>query len=143
MTEACCCRFIGLDNEGNVVSYRMNRLPVGTAASPFVLYAVVNHLLDHCVNLDLAERLRHSFYVDDLANSDLFSRAGFNLRKWMFTGNEDSTSVLGYSWNPKSDLISLQTVSINDSPSTLRQLLSTVASLYDPVGFALIQQYSN
>ena len=51
-------------------------------------------------------------------------------------GDLPNTKILGYSWNPSLDLLSLSGIKKNEKvPTTKRSLLHTLAAVYDPIGF--------
>jgi len=86
----------------------------------------------------------------------LLSRGGFRLRKWAsnssallsdipeechgLAGNrlltlEENFSVLGLSWNPSSDAFQFRVSLPQSLPNTKRKILSTIAKLFDPLGW--------
>ena len=91
--------------------------------------------------------------------SSLLASAGFPLRKWASNNsqflaiiptelqetshtisldNEDGIPTLGLQWNPSSDQLQVRNVKLssqsNSSVSTKRTVLSTTASIFDPLG---------
>ncbi|XP_031331474.1 uncharacterized protein LOC116162080 [Photinus pyralis] len=84
---------------------------------------------------------------------ELFSRGGFQLLKWATNSSalreyiptedsitspiyfeNDSLKVLGLEWNPTSDFLSFS-FTIMSRACTKRNILSTIARCYDPLGF--------
>jgi len=86
----------------------------------------------------------------------LLSRGGFRLRKWAsnssallsdipeechgLAGNrlltlEENFSVLGLLWNPSSDAFQFRVSLPQSLPNTKRKILSTIAKLFDPLGW--------
>ena len=157
-------RFLWPKAEGEeVMVWRLKKLPFGVNCSPFILSAVLSHhlvrSLESCNAEERAyvELLLRSFYVDDCISSlpksesvsmlhdysiSLLQRAGMELRKWR--GNtipcdpEAGTKALGLVWDTSDDVISIAefgNVSSVDGWSR-RVLLSCVASVFDPLGFA-------
>src|SRR5699024_7321145 len=59
--------FMWKEPKGEVQYFRMKRVPFGTAASPFLLFATMERLFDdHSVEFgDVVSRIRKNFYVDD------------------------------------------------------------------------------
>ena len=110
----------------------------------------VDDLLDSCETVPDAQSLQ-------LQLSELLALAGFKLRKWASNDDEvlrdipkedrlssfeidsqetSSTKTLGVSWNAKTDVFTFQVKQPdpNEAP-TKRNVLSTIASLYDPLQF--------
>ncbi len=110
----------------------------------------VDDLLDSCETVPDAHSLQ-------LQLSELLALAGFKLRKWASNDDEvlqdipkkdrpssfeidnqetSSTKTLGVSWNAKTDVFTFQVKQPdpNEAP-TKRNVLSTIASLYDPLQF--------
>ncbi|XP_075150736.1 uncharacterized protein LOC142224837 [Haematobia irritans] len=118
-----------------IEEFRMTRVTFGATSSPFLLTATINHHLDKYKHLGpICEKLKYSFYVDDLILSvndvneteyiyhtakKIMSTANFNLRKWttnhqrlqetISTEKEVSTEqkVLGICWNKMFDIMSV------------------------------------
>lgn len=86
----------------------------------------------------------------------LLARGGFVLRKWASNRSEllkdippgahslacnrilqldDSLSILGISWNPALDAFQFRVSLSHISPRTKREILSTIAKLFDPLGW--------
>ncbi|XP_064475734.1 uncharacterized protein LOC135389629 [Ornithodoros turicata] len=102
-----CGKYVG-DSEG-LQTLRMTRVPFGATSSPFLLSATIQH---HLNGIDgnlkaTAEKLRKSFYVDDLVTGVdseeearklyedsmlIMKAAGMNLRKW--TSNSVNLQVM-------------------------------------------------
>ncbi|OTF84173.1 hypothetical protein BLA29_009361, partial [Euroglyphus maynei] len=156
-------KFLWLEPNGRLICYRFNRLPFGLSSSPFILYAVIiHHLQKFEVKFPITVHMvRQGLYVDDLifsANDTIevetirnqclaiFDDASMKLRKWR-TSNADlnnqwndqlaEAKVLGMEWTKNDDL----RVSIPDWDENLavtkRQLVSYMASIYDPCGLVL------
>lgn len=91
-----------------------------------------------------------------LANKidEILLASGFELRKWQSNhaglrttlqtahneqvaiGDDDNTTILGLRWNPKEDTFSYKIKPTADSFNlTKRAILSTIAQLYDPLGY--------
>lgn len=78
--------------------------------------------------------------------------AGFNLRKWSSNSkklttiipkdqqelkkNENKVKTLGLTWNTETDMLEIAiNINIETVPKSKRELLSDIASLYDPLGW--------
>ena len=156
-----CLRFVWPNQEGQMITRRLRKLPFGVNCSPHILSAVVQHHLEEekqsrpTEEAEVLELLRKSLYVDDCVTSlstdqDVahfkqvstasLKNAGMDLRKWR--GNtleknaEAGEKVLGIVWDTDTDTISM--VCVNDrrgsDPWTRRRLLGAVAALFDPLG---------
>ena len=155
-------RFVWPNQEGQMITRRLRKLPFGVNCSPHILSAVVQHHLEEekqsrqAEEVEALELLRKSLYVDDCITSlstdqDVahfkqvstasLRNAGMDLRKWR--GNtleknaEAGEKVLGIVWDTDTDMISM-VCSVNDrrgsDPWTRRRLLGAVAALFDPLG---------
>ena len=155
-------RFVWPNQEGQMITWRLRKLPFGVNCSPHILSAVVQHHLEEekqsrpAEEVEALELLRKSLYVDDCITSlstdqDVahfkqvstasLRNAGMDLRKWR--GNtleknaEAGEKVLGIFWDTDTDTISM-VCSVNDrrgsDPWTRRRLLGAVAALFDPLG---------
>ncbi|XP_074649062.1 uncharacterized protein LOC141904377 [Tubulanus polymorphus] len=155
------------DNNPNnpIVPYQHNTVIFGSTASPFMLAAVLNkhlQLSDSWIAADMINR----FYVDNLLTSvmsevdalsyyqssnKILNDAGFHLRQWASNSKQvsdaakideiqyptEEVSVLGMSWNTRTDLISLsQAQLVTTTTNTKRSVVSQTASVYDPLGLA-------
>ena len=155
-------RFVWPNQEGQMITRRLRKLPFGVNCSPHILSAVVQHHLEEekqsrpAEEVEALELLRKSLYVDDCITSlstdqDVahfkqvstasLRNAGMDLRKWR--GNtleknaEAGEKVLGIIWDTDTDTISM-VCGVNDrrgsDPWTRRRLLGAVATLFDPLG---------
>lgn len=110
----------------------------------------VDDVLDSCETVKEACSLRHDL-------SEVLSVAGFKLRKWL--SNEPSVvaevpiedraqgveigdgenlptqKTLGVTWNAETDTFNFQVKLPTNSPPTKRNVLSCIASLFDPLQF--------
>lgn len=134
-------KFLWLDAEGKIKTYRHKRVVFGLTSSPFLLGAVINqHLLEIMNNIDngdskylksTIETLTKCFYVDNAIASfdsreelETFIREAtsvladgkFDLRGWESSDSELTThtnsSVLGLCWDRKDDTLSLSSESL-------------------------------
>lgn len=149
-----------------IISYRHCRVVFGISSSPFLLNATINH---HLVNVapelrEAAERLKHSFYVDnciasvdsahDLKNfieesCNLMLQGQFELREWAsnivpedeelkhILIKERTVPVLGMLWDTKKDELfcDLSSITAPIGKLTKRSLLSVTQKLFDVIGF--------
>ena len=152
-------RFLWPDNTGKLTTWRLQKLPFGVNCSPYVLTSVLRHHL--ATEMQFApdeitrvlKLLEKSLYVDDCitslatapeaihfkkASSECLAKAGMELRKWRGTDfpSDDSAGkkVLGVLWDVDDDLLSVDVSNAVQPDWTKRNLLQTVASVYDPLG---------
>ena len=146
--------------EGNLATYRFCRVPFGIICSPFLLEATVRyHLQSHntplatAANIYVDNVLLSAKSVDDAISmyheaKTIFCDASMNLRAWI--SNEPSVvahfqpsdviqqnpvSVLGLSYDSAADTVRVPTPSCpKETSSTKRQVLSSLASCFDPLG---------
>jgi len=85
----------------------------------------------------------------------LLKKGGFRLRKWASNcpslitdidpsdhglasdkklSSDESLKILGISWNPEQDVFGFRT-SVSEPGTTKREILSTIARLFDPLGW--------
>ncbi|XP_064082966.1 uncharacterized protein LOC135198977 [Macrobrachium nipponense] len=112
--------------------------------------------------VDVVERLKRGLYVDNLqftANSEsefnankIFAQAHLYLKEWVSNSESIQTiaaayqiepkqkkihKVLGLNWDIIKDVLTINPTRINRSSQTKREILSTVAQIYDPLGLLL------
>jgi len=150
------------DNSGEMEVLRHRRVVFGVRSSPFLLAAVMEHLVSTFQTQNASEeatikRLIGSFYVDNLATSldsqeeltsfvqescAVMASGGLELRCWEHSdrgivGNE--INILGLVWNCLEDVVS---VNLNWCRSfiverlTKRIVLGVAKRVFDPVGFS-------
>ena len=154
-------------HEGKFHYFRYNSVIFGFVLSPFFLQAVLKYHASLQSDLEIRNYLSNNFYVDNLvlvssdqeklavAAGDLYDSlddAGFHLRQWNSnlenaTENVDSEDsevntsnpfkVLGLVCDPKEDTLSLKDVDLSGDVYTRRQILSKIASIFDPLGILL------
>lgn len=150
-------------SDDNLEMWRFVRLPFGIISSPFLLGATIQHHIAN-TDEPVAEEIKDSIYVDNMISGTdnekeaidlyrnakaLFKDASMNLREWLTNSDEVNkkidpedqvkskiTKVLGLVWNTSTDELSISTKRINsDKPGTTkREVLATIASVYDPLG---------
>ena len=164
------------DPSDALVDYRMTRLTFGVSASSFAAnMAVRRNAIDNALTYpEAAQAVMTSFYVDDglLGASsvddaiqlqrqlqELFSSAGFTLRKWRSSdptvlthlpadlideqpsreikGEEAFAKVLGIEWSSATDTFHpiVNSLELSEKEFTKRGLMSDIARLYDPLGW--------
>lgn len=157
-------RFLWMVDD-HIRTMRFDRVCFGNACSPFLLNITIRHHLEKfCASHTLSE-LQKNLYVDDWitgADTDneilnmmtqadkIMRQGGFILTKWSssckdereemvkaFEGTKDqnTTKVLGMSWNTGEDSFIFTTVPAPETCLfTKRMVLSTIARLFDPIG---------
>jgi len=147
----------------NLVILRYARVPFGVNSSPFLLNMSIQELFSTPPVTQIDKEAAHCFYVDNFVNScetivdarlfydrvmERMESIKFNLRDWL--SNDQSlyeswpkerradfaiTSILGINWNPLADLFSLKVELVDKVNWTKSDVLSTIASIYDPLGW--------
>ena len=152
------------DPKSSIVVYRFKSVLFGATSSPFLLQATLDYHLNNST-CDMANFIRESFYVDNLqgtheneefldrlytASNEEMAKANMPLRQWVSNSDQlnkkflqdfldyevpSVTNILGLTWNPGEDTLSIKAGCWNDSPNlTKRELLSRVSSTFDPLG---------
>ncbi|XP_063389850.1 uncharacterized protein LOC134675515 [Cydia fagiglandana] len=152
--------------EDNILHYRFCRVPFGIISSPFLLTATIRHHLsqDETLLKNIADRCYVDNLVtcaEDYNKATtlyeetrkVFKELGMNIREWMSNDKhfletipeplrapqKDRIKVLGLMWNVEKDNLELK---FNDNSLdchekvTKRDVLRTLARVYDPCGFA-------
>ena len=150
-------------SKDNLLVCRFKRLPFGMISSPFLLGATIKHHLEK-ENSPTAKNIKNDFYVDNLitgADNEkdtvrlyrdakrLFEDVSMNLREWLTNSpkinnqikpkdqiEERVTKVLGLVWNTNADELSISTkkLEIQQPATTKREVLTTLAPIYNPLG---------
>ena len=147
----------------NLEVYRFCRVPFGVICSPFLLQATIDHLL-HSNDSALASEISASKYMDNIfygaQNVDsalckykeikqLFHPAGMNIREFQSNSSEflnflpeidrdpaTSPKFLGIKWARESDTFIFRIPNFSHSDCiTKSDVLSFIASIFDPLGF--------
>jgi hypothetical protein len=162
-----CVRFLWLIDptkpwtEDNLREMRFARVPFGCVTSPFMLGAVIDHLVAHFGSQALKDQVQTNCYMDNILytfntvaegivlhkeSRELFKSAKMNLRD--FTTNctelresfesgseskQDVVSVLGLWWDIHSDTIRIK-AKLSPQPYTKRGILRFLAKTFDPLG---------
>ena len=146
----------------NIQVFRFCRVLFGVVSSLFLLSATIAHHLNKEDNIWSKEILRNT-YVDNVTmgtNSEcdateyyhhaksIFSTASMNLREWLTNSEDVQNSIppsdrssetekpcLGMRWNTKQDTIRVAEVKASAPQiTTKRGVLSTISSVFDPLG---------
>ena len=140
----------------NLLEYRWTRLPFGLTSSPFLLQAVVRYHLERFKNQEVCQSISENIYVDDVVLSvndenkaayvkteaqGVFNQCSMNLRKWSSNVpslnedvNSEATKILGLPYEPTSDVIKITAPKFLNEFPTKRQVLQSIASIFDPLG---------
>ncbi|XP_049884934.1 uncharacterized protein LOC126379949 isoform X2 [Pectinophora gossypiella] len=152
-------------SENNVIHYRFCRVPFGIIASPFLLTATIRYHMSK-TSETLLKKVADRCYVDNLVTEaksqdealelyketrETFNKLSMNIRDWISNDKEfmekipkehrmkgkTIVKILGILWNVKDDILKLKLPKYEDkSPVTKKEVLRTLARLYDPCGFA-------
>ena len=147
----------------NIDTYRFTRVPFGISSSPFLLAGTIQTHLEKRGTPE-ALQIRDDIYVDNLITGtdsqekaklfyrkakDIFKDASMNLRDWKSNNRdlndsipfedkilEEDTKVLGLNWKSEQDTLHVIAKRFNEMgpATTKRQVLTTIASLFDPLG---------
>ncbi|GFX69703.1 integrase catalytic domain-containing protein [Trichonephila clavipes] len=147
-----------------IKTFELSTVTCGTRSAPFLTTRTLKQLaLDEAENFPLGSSVVMSdMYIDDvLAGADtlleakelknqlinIFAKEGMILQKWCGNNTElievsenydfsDSSEVkvLGVYWNPKHDCFSFRVKIDLHELNTKRDVLSTIARIYDPLG---------
>ncbi|XP_055715552.1 uncharacterized protein LOC129809615 [Phlebotomus papatasi] len=155
-----------------IETYLLSTVTYGTASASFLSTRCIQQLaIDEGDSLPLAKEATMSdFYVDDFLSggssipavqelrqqmTELMSRGGFHLTKWMASdsaaltgvpeedcemnthdklGGENTTKALGIKWDTSRDDFTFKAAPYTDKV-TMRNLLSEISKIYDPLGF--------
>ncbi|GFX11702.1 integrase catalytic domain-containing protein [Trichonephila clavipes] len=150
-----------VEEKGEEIVYCHCRVVFGVSSSPFLLAAVLAHLLENAPADDtpLGSKLKLSFYVDNcvtgvndiaqqeefiLRSKEILSRGCFNLRNWEsnveskhISKSTGTTKLLGIIWDLDKDTlkckIDFKSLS-GETKITQRLILATVQKIFDPIG---------
>ena len=149
-TDRDYLKFLVLRN-GSYHAYRFRRTPFGLCSSPSLLNSCLKDLYDKNELLypETVSRLRESMYCDDLVTSldsfqevsafqmqcnTIFDSVKMNLRGWSSQPGE----VLGLKYDHEHDTLSIHLegfVEAETKRPSRRSLLSSIAKVFDPLGF--------
>jgi len=153
-----------LDPNSKMICYRYTSVMFGSAASPFLLAAVLEkHIQDTCANDMVKAALLFNTYVDNISfaaklekdintffteSIDDMAKGGFEIRQWASNSpqvmsqarslniaeNADMVNVLGMLWDIKSDTIRFKPKIKWDGQFVKQSALGATMSLFDPLG---------
>ncbi|XP_011859306.1 PREDICTED: uncharacterized protein LOC105556806 [Vollenhovia emeryi] len=147
-------RILWMDDQLNEVPYHLTTVTYGTKAAPFLAVRTLLQLAeDEGHNYPLAvPSITHGRYVDDIFGGadtiqqlqevahqlkGLCMAGGFPLAKWHATHLDILRTILGLKWLPQEDTFAFSTRSSrSEGRLTKRLVLSEVAQIFDPLGFA-------
>lgn len=130
---------------------RFRRVPFGVTCSPYMLLRTIScHVRQYALaHPDLMQKVERSLYMDDICPTfctreeatagmqligAVFGAAKMDLHKLRTTGDVSAdAAVLGLTWRTVSDDLAV-TVPEMSCPRTRTELLSTVATPFDPLG---------
>ncbi|EPB69630.1 Pao retrotransposon peptidase [Ancylostoma ceylanicum] len=153
-------------NKDNLVTFRFTRVTFGLLSSPFLLAATTHFHLDQYSNdIKLVTEIKENLYVDNLLlttdtaeeavhiyrrTKAMFKDMNMNLREFVSNekevmealesrdkSTEASPKVLGIRWNSNCDKLVIACVVPVQQYVTKRTVASTIASIYDPMGWML------
>ena len=150
------------DANSKLMTLRYCNVLFGSAASQFLLNAVIKHHLKQATNTNIAEAIDRNLYVDNVLftsnNSQLMlefyneakeimAKANLPLVAWASNSLEateiipqceqderKTIGVLGMSWNMEEDTINVKDSFIDVTHMSKRTVLSGLASVFDPLG---------
>ena len=148
--------------EGQYRYFRYNTIIFGFISSPFILNFIIKFHAKSVESSTLKNTISSKFYVDNLILttnsieesvesycklSKVMRDGGFTLRDWLSNNDEITNSitesdkskdtccnVLGYFYDSIKDSISLKCNSLNNEACTKRSILSSISSIFDPLG---------
>ena len=163
-------RFLWMDEEGELVKYRMNaHIFGGVWCACIATYAMRRTIEDQKIeDVFVKDVIKRAFYVDDCLKSvssseeamkviedvrEVLKKGGFNLTKFVSNkeevlqavdeedrakevkefGEEMMSKALGVKWDVKDDEFKFR-VNMQEREVTRKTMLSTIASMYDPLG---------
>ncbi|GFW66233.1 integrase_H2C2 domain-containing protein [Trichonephila clavipes] len=148
-----------------IKTYELTTVTYGTVSAPYLATRTLKQLaMDEANNFPLAAPVVLSdYYMDDILSGsesieevielqhqliEMFKTAGMHLNKWYgnlpkITSNlqeyafleSDETKALGIIWNPKLDRFLFRIEQQRPTTFIKRMVLSTIARIFDPLGF--------
>ncbi|GFV38167.1 integrase catalytic domain-containing protein [Trichonephila clavipes] len=147
-----------------IKTFELSTVTYGTTSAPFLATRTLKQLaLDEAENFPLGSSVVMSdMYIDDVLTGadtlleakelknqliNLFAKGGMVLHKWCGNNTElievsenydfsysSEIKMLGVYWNPKHDCFSFRVKIDLHELNTKRDVLSTIAKIYDPLG---------
>ncbi|XP_063544905.1 uncharacterized protein LOC134753073 [Cydia strobilella] len=147
-------------SQDNLLYLRFCRVPFGVISSPFLLNATIKHHLSKAEDQQVKQKA-NDIYVDNFVSGSnttdeamelyrnlkgSFQDISMSLRDWSSNSKEfmkkvsdtykkDKVKVLGLEWDIKRDTLQLKP-NLQEEAVTKRGVLKTIASIYDPCGYA-------
>lgn len=151
--------------DDNLQIYRFKRVAFGIVASPFILYATIQHHAKQQQPSQFMDTLIKNLYADNLVVAleddieptqfydcakQFFNSMKMNLTKWSSNSatliqhipesdqlTEVIQSVLGLNWNRHTDILSIKSPRLQaDKIQTRRTVARQMAAYFDPMGWA-------
>lgn len=148
----------------NLRVYRFTRVTFGLLPSPFLLAATTYYHLDQYPDdVGLVKEIKENLYVDNLLvtldtpeeglrvyskTKEIFKELKMNLREFASNNREvmetisqadrsteEAPKVLGIRWKTKEDHLEISCNVAKQAKITKRTVASTIASIYDPMGW--------
>ena len=141
--------------------FRYRTIIFGFITSPFILNFIIHFHAKKCSNPSVKNILNNKFYVDNMIYTsndrselisvgknvaDSLSGVSLKLREWASNDVEIvkefdpsceeliDSKLLGYLFHASSDSMSVKNFQLNESCTTKRQIISTISSVFDPIG---------
>ncbi|XP_047993200.1 uncharacterized protein LOC125231707 isoform X2 [Leguminivora glycinivorella] len=147
-------------SQDNLLYLRFCRVPFGVISSPFLLNATIKEHLNNAEDQHVRQKA-NDIYVDNFVSGcsttaeaielykslkGSFQDISMSLRDWSSnseeftkmvpdTCKENKIKVLGLEWDIKKDTLQLKP-NLQEEAVTKRGILKTIASIYDPCGYA-------
>ena len=141
--------------------FRYTTIIFGFIASPFILNFIIRHHAKMLESSYIKSILDNKFYVDNLVLTstskvdliatgkevaDTMSDAGFNLREWCSNDADilstfdnsaalEASKFLGLMFHAANDTLGIKDLKLDDKCLTKRSVVSSVSSIFDPLGF--------
>lgn len=148
-------------SEENLLHLRFCRVPFGVISSPFLLNATIRYHLNKSDKEEI-RKLANDIYVDNAITGttsiteainlykhtkETFQEISMNMRDWSSNSiqlmkeipdrcKDETVGILGLNWNTTDDTLELKFSLKNRNVRSKRELLKTIATVFDPLGLA-------
>ena len=148
-------------HNGKYRYFRYKTIIFGFIASPFILNYIISHHANKIRNSQISSILKNQFYVDNLVLTgndknglievgksieETMYDAGFWLREWSSNDSDilskftessqlEISKFLGLIFDPINDSLTIKEMNLNSLCTTKRGVVSTISSIFDPLGF--------